>query len=1655
MKLNAISEQMMLFWLDDDGETVTPVTTQEGKEEQSRLEVISMTPEPEEQQYDAPSIETAKPVAPQYGKTVWPQLDHSVFAGLSGDVTKFEANLVAIELLRELENDCRAPTDEERLVLNRYTGWGGLPQAFNLEQSDKAWVERAERLKSLLTEDEHKSAEASTPNAHYTPLAVVEALWQMVERLGFKGGRILEPAAGTGYFLGGMPTAIAQNSRVTAVELDKLSARFTRALYGKHDVDVLEGGFEQFSLPEGFFDLAIGNVPFGNYKVPEMRNVPYANFMIHDYFFAHSLSLVRPGGLVAFITSSGTMDKGETRTRRYLGSKANLVAAIRLPNSAFKKIANTEVTTDILLFQKPLAGKPDREGWTEAKIVPYGSPLLAADVFVSTYGQQVTCNEYFFDHEQYVIGKLKLVGNGYGKTTGCVFDGDLSEALKERAEMLPCGIYASKSEEVTLGNIVKLGIGEAHRPGFRVIDGKVYEVNGSEAVLYTANQTMLSRIAGMVSIRDAARKLVSAQPVIEDEEVLKKYRVGLNVAYDAFVAKHGYLHEKMNRRAFKTDPDLPLLLSLELWDEESQRAEKADIFNRRTVGVFKRVESCQTVQEALLVCIAETGRVVQNRIAELVGKSASDAMTELEDIGAVFLDPESGYWVQSDEYLSGNVREKLALARVSGDRFSNNVTALETVLPTDLLPHEIAARIGSTWIPSMDYEKFLNVTFDGEDNKVTFNALAGAWDVKRDFRCTWSLAATQVYGTSRINGVELFTMSLNQTVPTIYDPDPKDRDKRIVNQAETIAAREKQQQLKEKFVEWLWSDDVRSTRLVRLYNDIFNSVVTRRYDGQHLVLPGFSRVYELHKHQRDAIWRIVCSGKNTLLAHAVGAGKTLEMICAGMEIRRLGKVSKPMYVVPNHMLEQFAAEFLRAYPAANLLLAGKDDLQGDKRRALLSRIATGDFDGVLITHASFERIKMSDEFMAKFIQDEIDQIEDAIRAEQQDRGNRIVKELARAKKTWFTRLSKLSATDKKDDLLSFEDLGIDQLFYDEAQALKNRFFFSKMGRLPGLPNSNSERAFDGLVKTRYIMSKHGDEFGVVFATGTPVSNSLAELWVMQSYLQHKTLEKLNIGAFDTWAANFGESVTALELDPSGTGYRMQTRFARFVNIPELMTVFREVCDIRTASMLQLPVPKSNTETVVATPTPALKAYVNTLVERAEAIRRGGIHPSVDNMLAITGDGRKAALDLRIIDPDAEDYDGSKVNLCVKRLHQIWTDTIKFKGTQLVFSDLSTPHGDDVFSVYTDIRTKLLALGIPAEQVAFIHDYDSDAAKAELFKAVREGRVRILLGSTGKMGVGTNVQTRLVALHHLDLAWRPSDQTQREGRILRQGNLNEEVSIITYLTESTFDAYMAQGLERKARFIEQIMSGDGTIRSIEDVELAVLSYNELKAIASGNPLVMEKAGIDAELVKLSIMKSKWDEEMWRNRQELSSLSASIERTKEKIEGIESDIASRMDVSGKRFVIEVNGKKYSDRTEAGKAIIVAMHGVRKDETCTIGAISGFPIVAYTSRIPEGKYLMIRGAINYDAGRADTPVGFTTVLVNTLNRMELMLEEHRDYQARQEKRMADIQTELAKPFDKAERFEWLQKRQHEIEDALDLTKGDMSATEGEEEAALAEAA
>lgn len=1589
---------------------------------------------------------------------LWPKLESRHFDFLTGDVVKYEANLEAIELLRTLESSGRAPDETERERLNRFTGWGGLPQAFNENQNDPHWVARALRLKRLLNEEEYRSAKESTLNAHFTRLDVIETMWAMVQKMGFEGGRVLEPAAGIGYFLGAMPQTLARNSQITAVELDEMSARILRVLYERDNVRVIHEAFEKAPLPERFYDLIIGNVPFGNYSVPCPRNRRYSNFSIHNYFFAHGLELLRPGGIMVLITSSYLLDALSNKVRAYLSNRARLIAAFRLPEGVFSRIAGCRVSTDLIVMQRYRTDeeREDNESWLNTiPAYEFAERMGCGDLLRSVYQPHRnlgTVNRYFLEHPDHLLGPLGIVDTGYGKRLAC--EGEHT-AWDGTVKKIPEAIYLPATEALCSATITL-----ARNESAEVMPGYMIHPHTGDLIeiLYGRQYRTLNdligkkreRILGLIELRDLARALVQAQ--YQGQESEQTLRAQLNACYDQFVARFGPIHLRANRMAMRNDPGLAILLSLEHWDEAREQAEKADIFFMRTLGPHEPPERCDSLEEAVQVSLGLYARIELSTMAALLGQSPEEVRTQLLETGLAFVDPLTGRIVCAEEYLCGNVREKLRIAQASGPEFARNVEALSKIIPEDLTPNQIEARVGATWIPAHYYGQFLDELLGIENTHVSFDATAGAWHVEPMQPLRWNLKATQTWGTDRVRADELFAMALNQIVPTVYERDPFSGESKV-SPKETLAAREKQDAIKEAFKTWLWSDAERAATLVRHYNDTMNAVVERRYDGSHLVLPGFSKAVSLYPHQKDAIWRILSSGKNTLLGHCVGAGKTLVMICAAMELRRIGKAGKPMIVVPNHMLEQVGREFLMAYPSANILLASKDDLVAERRKVLLSRIATGNWDAIIITHSSFERIKLGDEILRTMIKEELSKIEEALTRYEQEQGNRIVKELVRQKKRWESRLLSLSAEHRKDEhIITFEQLGIDWLFVDEAHLFKNLFRFSKMTRVAGLPMSNSERAFDLYCKTRYLMAQRSDEEGIVFATGTPIANSMAELWVMQNFLQPKTLERYGWQMFDSWAGNFGESVTALELAPDGSGYRMQTRFARFVNLPELMSVFREIADIRTASMLQLPVPEVVAETLSVPCSPELRAYMQTLVERAEYIRRGGIDPRIDNMLKVTNDGRKAALDMRLVDPCGGMPQSAKVLACATKVVHYWRESEAQRGTQIVFCDLSTPAQDGRFNVYHELRRLLIDGGIPREQIAFIHDYESDSAKEELFAAVREGRVRVLIGSTSKMGVGTNVQTRLVALHHLDAPWRPADIEQREGRIARQGNHNAVVHIIRYVTEGSFDAYIWQTLENKARFIAQVMQG-GTLRSAEEIELAALSYAEVKALASGNPLVLEKAGVDAEVAKLSILKAQHEKTQWNNRVALDALPKRLELARAHREGIAADL-ERIHTQKPAETLELGKDSYAladreVRVRAAQALSEAIYAVASGTEQGIGTYMGFEL-RVKSYSDTHRVLMLRGQAVHEVAPALSANTWLKHLRQSVSETTLAerLNEAIRYEQTLEAQYRVLQENSDKPFEHEARLAALLERQAELNRLLEIGKGEHAVIEDDEE-------
>ena len=1587
-------------------------------------------------------IDGKKPDAP---RSLWPALGREQLLGLNGTATKFEANVAAIQVLQSLEADHQPASADQRRELVRFTGWGGLPAAFNLEGADPSWRARAEELQALLPADDYASARASVNNSHYTEVHVIEAMWQAVERFGFTGGRVLEPAAGVGHFLGAMPRALAERCAVTAIEIDQISGRLLQALYAPHGADVRIAPFEKVALPENWFDLVIGNVPFGNYPVADASHKPYARFRIHNYFFGRALDLVRPGGLVCFITSTGTMEARDDAVRGHVASQAELLGAIRLPKGAFAGIASTEVQTDILFLRKRHSGEAVSGDWLDRTMVP--QELLHP----RCTHKYLQINAWYAKRPQFCIGRVTQESNGYEEIPTVVFEGDLEPALAERVALLPSGIYQPAAPRVLAPVRAAVPAEAGARPGsFRLHQGRVHRVeDGALVDVHDGlNATQRARTAGLCAIRDHARALLDAQLAQDGVEGLGHLRAMLGGSYDAYVRRYGCLSTRANALAFRRDPDYPLLLSLEHYDEESDTARKAALFAQRTLRRVSAPASVGEPAEALATSVQWRGRVEPAYMAQLLSAPEHEVLAALSEAGQIFLDPTDEAWKTADEYLSGDVKEKLKQAELSGEGYRRNIEALQRVQPEDLSPASIEPRLGAVWIPAGDVEAFIHEVLEMKDCSAAYSAEAGAWSVKYpDWAARNNVKVTQEWGTRRMNAVELVLAALNVQVPTVRDPLP-DSDRYIVNQDETLAAREKLGALKARFAVWAFEDAGRRERLCRIYNDLFNATRPRKFDGSHLKLPGFSRCFTLHPHQLDSVWRIVQTG-NVGLFHVVGAGKTAVCVIASMEMRRLGFLSKPCHVVPNHMLASYTAEFVRLYPQASVLMAAKEDLEGDRRRELVSRIATGDWDAVVITHSSFERIRMSPQFTEDHIEEVIHEIEMAIRAEQgNDKSNRIVKQLEVQKKTWKVRLEKLQADAKKDDLLTWEQLGVDGLFVDEAHLHKNLFRFTKMTRVAGLPLTNSQRAFDLYLKSRYTMQLHGNaQRGVVFATATPVANTMAEIHTMQRYLQPRRLAQLGLQQFDAWAATFGESVTALEIAPDGSGYRMHTRFARFINVPELMAIFGEVADIRTAEMLNLPVPRlrgGKPRTVACPASPALKAYVQTLVKRAEAIRNGTVKPTEDNMLAVTNDGRAAALDFRLVAPMARFDPEGKVGACAREVLAVWQRTADFRGAQLVFCDLSSPKGGKAFSVYEDLKQRLVDVGIPDREIAFIHDAETDVQKAALFKAVREGRVRVLLGSTGKMGVGTNVQTRLAALHHLDAPWRPCDVEQREGRILRQGNECEEVEIFRYVTEQSFDAYSWQTLETKARFIAQVMRGDKGLRAIEDVELATLSYAEVKALASGNPMVIEKAGVDAEVAKLSTLFSVWRNQRWANESEVGRLPMLIESLEQKLALHAADAAQAEPQTMAQIAVELGGRKIAGPDVVGDAlrelVKTARAGIRGSALLSgqvVGRFGGFELGLQAIGSDATPAFFLAGRCRYDAEPYQTGPGLVSALLAVLASVGEQQAGTVAQLAMRRKRLEDLTLELARPFEHEGRLSTLLVRQRELLKQLDLDK------------------
>jgi N12 class adenine-specific DNA methylase len=1547
---------------------------------------------------------------------------------------KAKGNLAAIRLLKALESEGREASDDEKATLARYVGWGGIAGIFESNYRRRPeWDKPAEELKQLLTDEEYESARASTPNAHFTSPMVIRAIWDGMERIGVgQGAKILEPAMGVGHFLGLQPESMKGHR--TGVELDSITARIAQKLYP--DSTIFQKGFEETPLPDNYFDAVVGNVPFGDYAVHDPAMKRDLTRSIHDYFFAKSLDKTRPGGVMALITSRYTMDKQDETVRKYLAEKADLLGAIRLPNTAFKGNAGTEVTTDILFLKKRQPG-----------IQTAGHAWQQLGVVASEDGP-IPVNEYYARNPERMLGTLKLEGTMY-RGAEPTLEGTLTpELLASAVRSLPEGAYIPKDEG--RGPPPKILDAEAFTGikdgAYAERDGQIVIRSGDTFEATSLPASAASRIRGMMAVRDAVRLVFKTQLDDAPEHRITETRQLLNEIYDSFVHRHGPLTSRENLRAFGGDPDQPLLLSLENYDAEHKRATKTAIFSRRTLAKYVPASHVDTAAEALAISLNETGGIDWKRMSALTGNSAKQMQRELDAM--VYRNPE-GDWETADRYLSGNVRAKLRTAETAvalDPVYQRNVDALHAVQPADLLPGDISARLGSSWIPAGDVRNFIRETLDVSSGvDVAHSGAIATWGLTLDWDAKNCVANTTTWGTPRAKAHELIEDALNGRTPTIYDQ--LDSDTRVVNQQETIAAREAQQKLKDRFSEWVWQDEERAQRLSRLYNDKFNNLRLRTYDGSHLTFPGMNRsllrANDLDKHQKDAVWRTI-QNDNTLLAHCVGAGKTYSITAACMELKRLGLSNKPMIVVPNHLVEQWGAAFLSLYPSANIFVAGKEAFSTGNRQKAMSRIATGNYDAVIVSHKSFELLPISDETFERFVGKQIEQLENAAYEAKAEKGDnrRIVKELEKAKKRLETKLKDRADRERKDDAVTFEQMGVDRIFCDESDLFKNLGFISKMNRIAGLPNTESNRALDMYIKTQYLAGRGG---GTVFATGTPISNTMAEMYTLQRYLAPETLAAAGVEHFDAWAANFGEAVTALELAPDGSGYRMHTRFAKFVNLPELLSMFRSFADVQTADMLHLPRPElagGKPHIVAAPASEELKEFVGTLVERAQKLKGGGVDPRADNMLKITGDGRKAALDMRLVNPFSEIEGDTKLSRAIAQIHRTWEDGRDKRTTQLVFCDLSTPNPDK-FNVYDEIRQKLVARGIPEKEIAYIHDADTDLQKKTLFDSVNAGRVRILLGSTEKMGAGTNVQKRLVALHHLDAPWRPRDIEQREGRILRQGNENPSVHIHRYVTEGSFDAYMWQTLENKARFINQVMNGSVTVRQAEDLEGGALTYAEIKAIASGNPAVMEKVKVDTEVRKLDQLRASHRNQQHNIRWSLKSLPEHIERSQKYHAAVTADIAKRDEHADEEFTMTVGKREFSGkgaREEAGKALISTVMSWRGHKPLTVRAqYKGFDILSragiFEDSLPD---LYVRGQETYEAKlNPDSPLGTMSSIDHALRSLDRRAEDEQHEIERQEKALADYQAQLGRPFEHEARLKELLGKQAQLNAALDLDK------------------
>lgn len=1564
-----------------------------------------------------------------------------------GKKERFRRNIMAIQLLKKCQEENRFATPEEQIILSKYVGWGGLSEAF--DENNSAWATEYLELSSVLTPEEYASARESTLTAFYTPPEVITAIYKAMEQMGFKEGNLLEPSCGIGNFIGMLPDAM-QDSKIYGVELDTISAGIAQQLYQK--TTIAAQGFEETNLPDSFFDGVVGNVPFGDFKVLDKRYDKH-KFLIHDYFFAKSLDKLRPGGVMALVTSKGTMDKETLAVRKYIAQRAELLGAIRLPNNTFKGNAGTEVVSDILILQKRdrlIDIEPD---W----------------VHLDTDENGIKMNSYFVQHPEMILGEMKMVSGRFGMEATCVpyENADLAAQLDEAVANIHGEITEYEAEEELEEEDNSIPADPTVRNfSYTVVDDKIYYRENSRMTPVEVSATAENRIKGMIAIRNSVRTLIELQTEDYPDSEIKAEQERLNRLYDTFSDKYGLINSRANTSAFSQDSSFSLLSALEIIGEDGELERKADMFSKRTIKPHTPVTSVDTASEALAVSLGEKATIDMDYMMELSGKSENEIFEDLK--GVIFLNPLYEYgnsyepkYLMADEYLSGNVREKLRIAKNSAELYPEdykvNVEALQKVQPKDLTASEISVRLGATWLPSDDVQEFIfhlleTPRYAQWSIKVHFSPFTSEWNIEGKSYDKGNVRAYNTYGTSRINAYKIIEETLNLKDVRIFDyiEDDEGKKKAVLNKKETAIAQSKQEMIKQEFQDWIWSDPERRERLCKSYNEKFNSVRPREYDGSHIIFNGMNPEIELREHQKNAVAHILYGG-NTLLAHAVGAGKTFEMVAAAQESKRLGLCNKSLFVVPNHLTEQWAAEYLQLYPAANILVATKKDFETKNRKKFCGRIATGDYDAVIIGHSQFEKIPMSIERQRAILEQQLEEITGGIAELKRNRGeNFSIKQLEKSKKSIKQKLDKLNDQTKKDDVVTFEELGVDRLFVDESHYYKNLYLYTKMRNVGGIAQTEAQKSSDLFMKCRYLDEITGGR-GTVFATGTPISNSMVELYTIQRYLQYSTLVKNGLQHFDAWASTFGETITAVELTPEGTGYRAKTRFAKFYNLPELMAMFKEIADIKTADMLNLQVPEAKYHNIAVKPSEMQKEMVASLAERAEQVRGGGVDSSVDNMLKITNDGRKLALDQRMINDMLPDFEGSKINACVDNIYRIWEENADKKSAQLVFCDLSTPKNDGTFSVYNDIRKKLIERGIPESEVKFIHEADTDMKKKELFQKTRKGEVRVLLGSTQKMGAGTNVQDKLIALHDVDCPWRPSDLEQRSGRIVRQGNENPQVDIYRYVTEQTFDAYLYQLVEGKQKFASQIMTSKSPVRSAEDIDETALSYAEIKMLATGNPYIKEKMDLDIQVQKLKMLKSNFLSEKYGLEDKVIKFyPQQIAYLKSRVEGLTKDVETAKlhpkPIDEQPLGMVVSGVTYSEKAEAGQAIINACKSMNSPDAIPLGEYRGFQMELYFDMVQRNYVVKLKGETSRDVPLGDDAHGNIMRIDNGIERFEETLADTKNSLENTEKQFETAKQEIEKPFAKEEELRAKTARLDELNILLNMDKKENEIVGGE---------